>query len=152
MCKKAGGKVGALKMAEDLIPNFLPLWEVIQTGVDGNGSPVAQLRTEGKSQRDIGEALGIRHTQVQADLKEATGKGLPVKPQEDKITGSDGRKQPATKPPTEPKTNRWQLLCRPCRVGVAGAVKCVFRQLRCLSRRPLWPVDATRALQASPGK
>jgi site-specific DNA-methyltransferase (adenine-specific) len=54
---------------------------------------VAEARREGKSLRAIAEEERVSHPQVIADLKEATGKGLPVDPPNGKVQGRDGRER-----------------------------------------------------------
>jgi hypothetical protein len=56
---------------------------------------VAEKRREGKSTRQIAEEEKVSHTQVQADLAAATGKGFPVEPEGGKVTGKDKRKRTA---------------------------------------------------------
>jgi hypothetical protein len=65
---------------------------------------VAELRKQGKSQRQIAEDEGISRTQVQEDLKAAsTGQGgWPVEPEDGKVTGKDGRTRRA-KPRKTPR-------------------------------------------------
>jgi hypothetical protein len=60
---------------------------------------VVEARQEGKSEREIAEDLGVSKTQVHRDLETAaTGPGGPVETPDGKVTGQDGRQQPARKP------------------------------------------------------
>ena len=93
---------------------------------------VAEARREGQSTRTIAENEDVSHVTVLNDIEEATGKGLPVTPPDDKITGKDERQQPATKPEL--------LTCERCkrdkRVGkmpVKGCPMC--KELRHTTKR-----------------
>jgi hypothetical protein len=88
---------------------------------------IAAARQEGQSTRTIAEAEGISHTQVNRDLEASTGTGVPVEPESGKVTGQDGRQQPATKPAKPAKTP--DQLCDRCNrvapgVGVKGCPAC----------------------------
>jgi hypothetical protein len=64
---------------------------------------VAEARAEGQSLRAIAEAEEISVAQVNRDLESAsTVPGGTVKPTDGKVTGMDGRQQPATKPKPAP--------------------------------------------------
>lgn len=68
---------------------------------------VAEMRRKGESTRAIAAAENISHTQVQRDIKEATGTGVPVEPETGKITGLDDKQKPAH-----------AILCKRCkRIG-----------------------------------
>ncbi len=58
---------------------------------------VAESRREGKSLRTIADEEGVSHPQIIADLREATGKGLPVEPETGRVQGRDGKSRPARK-------------------------------------------------------
>jgi hypothetical protein len=71
---------------------------------------VAAARADGQSIRAIAEKEGVSKTQVVEDIKEVTVQGCTVTP--DKVTGKDGRQQPATKP------QKPQIICARCtRIG-----------------------------------
>lgn len=63
----------------------------------------AELRADGQSTRQIAKTLGVSQPTVLSDLRIAGDKNLsPEAPA--KVTGSDGKTYPATKPPREPET------------------------------------------------
>lgn len=71
---------------------------------------VAQRRQEGASTRQIAEEEGVTHTQIQRDLKESGGTGVPTEDRDDgsasgvppgtpeKVTGRDGKQYSARRP------------------------------------------------------
>jgi DNA-binding CsgD family transcriptional regulator len=63
---------------------------------------VGAARADGKSLRAIAEAEDVSEMTIRSDIKEATAKGFAVTPPEGKVTGKDGRQQPATKPKPPP--------------------------------------------------
>jgi ParB-like chromosome segregation protein Spo0J len=80
---------------------------------------VADARKAGESLRTIAAKEGVSTTTVQKDLDHAAGvNGVTVEPESGKVTGKDGRKQSAMKPPG--------ILCERCkRVGpTKGCDKC----------------------------
>lgn len=60
------------------------------------------MRLAGRSFRQIGDKLGISHTQAQADVEEMIERSG-GKPQLDKVKGKDGAERPATAPDKSPK-------------------------------------------------
>ncbi|HEY3435957.1 MAG TPA: hypothetical protein VGK41_09920 [Solirubrobacterales bacterium] len=65
---------------------------------DERRDAVAEFRRAGMSQRAIGAALGVGVATVNRDLATVPDETVP-----DEITGTDGRKQPATRPAPKPQ-------------------------------------------------
>lgn len=95
-------------------------FEVRQKNRSKRIETVAELRTTGKSTREIAETVGVSQTQVVADLKAATEQGCSVQPPGGVVNSQDGVQRPANKPKPTP------ILCSRCaRVGaVKGCSMC----------------------------
>jgi ParB-like chromosome segregation protein Spo0J len=67
---------------------------------------VVEKRQQGKTQQQIADEEGISKPQVQRDLKEAVGTGVPTEPEAGTVKGKDGKTYKATKPPAkQPKAH-----------------------------------------------
>jgi hypothetical protein len=93
---------------------------------------VAAARREGHSLRAIAEEEGVSEKQIRMDLKVVTAEGSAVEPEDGKVIGRDGRRQPATKP---------IVLCSRCaRVGaVQGCDACAVLQADARKQDPTGP-------------
>src|SRR5262249_2106406 len=102
--------------------------EAIAKRAEARRQRVQAARLQGQSTRVIAEAEQVCQTTIQQDMQRLTEQGCSVSPAEQKVTGKDGRRLPATKARS--------VLCQRCkRVGPErGCAHC--HQLRMLARKP----------------
>ncbi len=71
--------------------------ELVMQRADERRERVAAARAEGQSTRAIAETEGVSPKTIRNDLEAITGEGTQCEPPDGKVTGQDGRQQPATR-------------------------------------------------------